>query len=260
MAVGYLAVGVDEGVMALEVTFLGTGDVFGSGGRLQTCIHVEAGSTAFLIDCGATAMPAMKRYGVDPNGIGTIFITHLHGDHFGGITYFVLDAQHASKRTDPLTIVGPPGVAGRVERAMEAMVPDLWGVEQAFDIEFLEYDPGVGLGVNGVVVTGFEVVHACGAPPFAVRIECEDRVIGYSGDTEWTPALVAAARGTDLFVSEAYFYERAVPYHLSYRTLMAHREELDTARLIVTHMNWDMLDRLEELEVDAAADGQTVTV
>lgn len=242
------------------VTFLGSGDVFGSGGRLQTCIHVDTGSSTFLIDCGASSMPAMKKQGVDPNDIETIFITHLHGDHFGGLTYFILDAQHASKRTEPITIVGPPGTKERVKRAMDAMVPDLWDVDQRFEIRFIEYESGVERTTNGVELRPYEVRHACGAPPHALRLEADGTAIGYSGDTEWRDVLVDAARDTDLFISEAYFYEREVPYHLSYRTLMSHRDELECDRLIVTHMNWDMLDRLDELEVEYAEDGLSVTV
>src|SRR3989475_11921315 len=32
--------------------FLGSGDAFGSGGRFQTCIHLESGTTQLLVDCG----------------------------------------------------------------------------------------------------------------------------------------------------------------------------------------------------------------
>ncbi len=32
------------------IKFLGSGDAFGSGGRLQTCIFVQSGDTGFLLD------------------------------------------------------------------------------------------------------------------------------------------------------------------------------------------------------------------
>lgn len=50
------------------VQFLGSGDAFGSGGRFQTCIYVDAGQTRFLFDCGASSLVAMKRFGVAPSG------------------------------------------------------------------------------------------------------------------------------------------------------------------------------------------------
>ena len=67
-------------------------------------------------------------------------------------------------------------------------------------------------------------------------------MIAYSGDTEWTPALVEASAGADAFVCEGYFFDKRVPYHLDYMTLEEHRSELSCTRLIITHMSQDMLD------------------
>ncbi len=107
----------------MKLTIIGCGDAFGSGGRLNTCFHVAAGETSFLIDCGATSLPALKARGIDRNGIGFILITHFHADHFGGIPFFILDAQFFSKRTAPLIIAGPRGLQEWFPRAMETAFP-----------------------------------------------------------------------------------------------------------------------------------------
>jgi hypothetical protein len=87
-----------SGSAPMRLQFLGCGDAFGSGGRFNTCFHVTTGSAQFLVDCGASSMIAIRRFGVEPNAIETIFITHLHGDHFGGLPFFILDAQLVSRR------------------------------------------------------------------------------------------------------------------------------------------------------------------
>ena len=99
-----------------------------------------------------------------------------------------------------------------------------------------------------------------GSPAFALRVECDGKLIAYSGDTEWTGALANAARGADLFICEAYFFEKKVRYHLDYKTLMEHRQELGCRRLIVTHMSGDMLGRLEVLDVECADDGKEIVL
>ena len=99
----------------MKLTFVGCGDAFGSGGRFNTCFHLErAAGGNVLIDCGASSMVAIRKAGVDPNGIAAILVTHLHGDHFGGLPFFILDAQLVSRRTAPLTIAGRAGSAQEI--------------------------------------------------------------------------------------------------------------------------------------------------
>ena len=82
----------------MKIQFLGCGDAFGAGGRFNTCFMVDAADTRFLIDCGATSLVAMNRLGVDPNTIDKILLTHLHGDHYGGVPFMLVHAHSASKR------------------------------------------------------------------------------------------------------------------------------------------------------------------
>lgn len=243
----------------LEVLFLGSGDAFGSGGRFQTCFHVRYGATQFLIDCGASSLIAMRRFGVDPSLLETILLSHLHGDHFGGLPFFVLDAQFG-RRTRPLIVAGPPGVETRVRDTMEVLFPGSSGAQRKFAMEFTELAEGVETTLGSLSVIPYGVVHPSGAPSFALRVTCGGKVIAYSGDTEWTDALVEAARGADLFICEAYCFEKKIKYHLDYRTLMDRRVQLGCRRLILTHMSNDMLQRLQSLDADWAEDGKRIVV
>ena len=246
--------------MTLTLQFLGSGDAFGSGGRFQACIHVKGPSVSVLLDCGASSLVAMKRFGVAPNDIDAILISHVHGDHFGGIPFFILDAQFLSKREKPLLIAGPPGIEERVRAAQEALFANSSTTVQKFEIRFSEWKDSVPTEVAGLRVTPFEVVHGSGAPPFALRLEAAGRIVAYSGDTEWTPALIDASRDADLFICEANFFEKAMKFHLDYRTLMSHRDELSCKRLILTHMNTEMIERAGALEAECAEDGLVVEV
>jgi ribonuclease BN (tRNA processing enzyme) len=58
----------------------------------------------FLIDCGATVLPALKRNKIDPGNIDIIVITHFHGDHYGGLPFLLLEAS-TSGRKKPLIIL-----------------------------------------------------------------------------------------------------------------------------------------------------------
>lgn len=243
----------------MRLTFLGSGDAFGSGARLQTCLLVETGGHRLLVDCGATSMVALNRQGVDPASVEAVLITHLHGDHFGGLPFFLLDGQFR-RGERPLVVAGPPGIETRVREAMEALFPGSSGVRRRFTTTCVEWSAGVAVDVAGVSATPYPVVHPSGAPPFALRLEGGGRVLAYSGDTEWTDTLVDAARGADLFVCEAYTFDRPIKYHLDYATVAAQRARLGCRRLILTHMSEEMLARVDSLDVEAAHDGLSLDV
>ncbi|MBR1229133.1 MULTISPECIES: MBL fold metallo-hydrolase [unclassified Bradyrhizobium] len=242
----------------MQLQFIGCGDALGSGGRANTCFHVTGASVNFLIDCGASSLPALKRLGVISDGIDLILITHFHADHFGGLPFFLLDTQF-TRRTRPLVIAGPQGIETRLTQLMEAMFEHSSKTKQRFELSVVALDPEESRSFGAVKVTPYPVVHGeSGGPFLAYRIEAEGRVIAYSADTEWTETLIPAARDSDLFVAEAYYYDRVVKNHLSLKTLEAHLPEINARRLILTHMSDDMLGRLGSLSYSTASDGLVV--
>jgi ribonuclease BN (tRNA processing enzyme) len=244
----------------VEVTFVGSGDAFGNGGRAQTCIRLRTPQLHALVDCGSTSLTALKDQGVDPGSVDLVAITHLHADHFGGLPFLVLDGQF-THRTRPLRVLGPPGTRERLRAAMEVGFPGSSTVDRRFAVDVDELVPdGTPWTEDRIAVQGWEVDHASGAPPLCLRLQAGDRVVAYSGDTAWTDALTLAATDADLFAVEAYTYDRPVRYHLDYRTLCDHARQLPSHRTVLTHMSPTMLARIADAEHPAAYDGMTVTL
>jgi ribonuclease BN (tRNA processing enzyme) len=244
----------------MRLRFVGSGDAFGSGGRYNTCFHVSGESVNFLIDCGASSLPALKRNGVKCGDIDLVLVTHFHGDHFGGLPFLLLDAQF-TRRTRPLTIAAPEGIEGRLQQTMEALFENSSKRERRFDLQIVMLRPETAANLGAVKVTPFPMVHGeSGGPFLGYRIETEGRVIAYTGDTEWNEALIPLGRDADLFISECYFYDRVVKNHLNLKTLQARLPEIKPKRLILTHMGEDMLGRLGALPYETAADGMVVEI
>ncbi len=244
------------------MTFIGSGDAFGSGGRLQTCVLVEDGMWRCLLDCGATSLVGLKAASVDPASIDAIVVSHLHGDHYGGLPFLMLDAQLNSKRSQPLLLAGHPDLERRLRATMELLFP---GSQRALDLvehDFIELVPGRPTKLSGgAVVEAFDVEHFCGSPPFAVRLTTPSgKIVAYSGDTEWTDTLLDASRDADLFIVETYFYDKTVKWHLNYATLAANLSLVTARQVIGTHLSADMLGHLDGLGVRTAHDGMTVDV
>jgi len=238
----------------VTVQFVGSGDAFGSGGRFQPCISVRSGETHVLLDVGASSLTAMQKLDLDPASVEAIIVTHLHGDHFGGIPFFILDAQFR-RGTRSLVLAGPAGVRERVLQAMEVFFPGSSRIERKFETRFVEIPARTATSVGAIGVTGYEVPHPSGAPAYALRVECGGKIIAYSGDGEWSESLVEAARGADLLICEAYYFEKIIRNHLSYATLRQQRARLECRRLILTHMSEDMLARQDEVGEAMAHDG-----
>ena len=242
---------------SVRLQFLGSGDAFASGGRFQACLRLDGGGESLLIDCGATSLVALKSAGIEPAGIGWVALSHLHGDHFAGLPFLLLDGQFRG-RTKPIVVAGPDGARDRIERTFDALYPGGAGAERAFETSFVTLADRAECQLGPAVITPFAARHGGGAPAYALRIEYGGKVIAYSGDTEWTDNLIAAAAGANLFVCECNFYDELGPGHLAYRTLVEKRGELDCERLVITHMSEDMLRHLANVDVEAAADGAVI--
>jgi len=245
----------------LTVTFAGSGDAFGSGGRYQACIHLQPGSgiAPVLLDCGATSLTALKQLRLDPGEVTTVFVSHLHGDHFGGLPFLILDGQF-SRRTTPLTIAGPPGITKRLTDTMECLFPGSSSIPRRFDIDAIEIKPGAATTVAGITVTAWEVNHPSGAPPLALRLAIAGKTIAYTGDTAWTDSLIECSAGADLLIAEAYYRDKHVPYHLRQTDLDTRRDRLTAKRIVLTHMSADMLGHPDSIAFQAAHDGLTLTL
>ncbi|KAB2851618.1 MAG: MBL fold metallo-hydrolase [Hyphomicrobiaceae bacterium] len=208
---------------------------------MHTCFHVDTGSTKFLIDCGASSLAGIRRLGIDVNEIDTIFISHLHGDHFAGLVWLRMFMEFVTKRKAPLTLVGPPGIEQRVRAAAEALFPGTMAMRTSYEIGFVELAREVRTMVGEVAVTAFEVSHPSGAPSYALRVEAGGRVLSYSGDTEWVESLIKVADGADMMLIECYGYATTVPYHMSWKIVEPHLPRLKARWIVLTHMNAEML-------------------
>jgi ribonuclease BN (tRNA processing enzyme) len=201
----------------------------------------------------------MKGAGIDPASIDTIVISHLHGDHFGGLPFFLLDAQLNSKRSTPLIVAGHADLEQRLRAAMDILFPGSQRALEVVDVAFVTLAPGTPTRLGPASVEVFAVEHFCGSPPFAIRLTTPTgKTIGYSGDTEWTDTLTAVADNADLFIAEAYFYDKTIKWHLDYTSLAKETSRLNARRLIATHLSADMLARLDDVQIDVAHDGLTI--
>ncbi len=245
----------------MRLTILGSGDAFGSGGRFNTCFLLETAKGRLVVDFGASSLIALKARNLDPNQIDGILLSHLHGDHFGGLPFLLLDAQFLARRDRPLLIAGPPGTRARLDQACEVFFPLSTLNKSRFSWSVTELPVGASSAFLGHSVSTVEVSHFSGAASTALRISDGEKVFAYSGDTEWIDALCLVAKGADLFVVECYAYSGPASGHMTWTILKERLGKLHAHRIMLTHMNPGMLARLDEARAHgllAASDGAIV--
>lgn len=246
--------------MAATVRFVGSGDSFGSGGRFQTCILVDAGGKRFTMDFGASSLIALAQQGIEHNSIDAILLTHLHGDHCGGVPFLLMDAMLSAKRERPLHIAGPRDLRYRMFLMQEALFPGMHAMQPKFDLFWTELEPGVPTDVAGLTVTAQSVRHTWQTSPTALRVEAGDKVVAYTGDGEFSEEMARVSQGADLLVAECYFHDKPVKWHLNYPQLVAHKSDFGAKRIVLTHMSKEMLAVAGQIPEECAYDGMVVAI
>ncbi len=243
----------------VRVVVLGSGDAFGSGGRAHSAYLVVAPSATFLLDCGPTVLQALKRDGYDPAAIDFVLLSHLHGDHFGGVPFLLMEYLYEHPRTRPLTVYGPPGTAPRLAALFEALYEHSARQQLPFPFDVIEVIPGTAFVTGDVTVLPFAVPHASEMVCLGYRVEVAGRSVLYSGDSGWTEEFVTRARGVDLFLCECSTFEPRMPdFHLSYREIAQRARDFGCRRLVLTHLGSEPLGRLAEISFECARDGMTI--
>lgn len=246
----------DQQVMQLHI--LGCGDAFSSGGRNHTSFLLQTVNSHILIDCGASTPMALKRAGFNFNDIDYIVLSHFHGDHYGGLPYLILEGAKLLHRKRPLSIISPPGLETRLRELLQLLYPGSEDALDAFPIHYKAYESGTPLKQPHFLLTAYEVEHAKATKPHGLRLELGDKVLAYSGDTNWHDNLPLLAQEADLFICECNFFDEEAPSHLNYITLQQKMPELTAKRIVLTHLGERMLEKKESLDMEVLNDGQRI--
>ena len=245
-----------------QVTFLGTADAFNTGGRANSCYWVDDALGSYVIDFGPTALMRSQQYEKNLYELDAILVTHLHGDHIGGLPMLFLHLNYDLKRTKPLVIAGPPSTAAFIETLWYSTYPSTVERELTFEIQFVSWVHGQWIEVCNRKVLSEPAIHDAAAEPHSLRIEGPDYAIAVSGDTGWHMALMTLSDNADLFICEATNSEAGYWGHLSVEEHAEHRDLLTPKSLVLSHLSMSALNAAEAQAVKnrwiVASDGLVI--
>jgi ribonuclease Z len=194
-----------------RVVLLGTGTPNPDPDRMGPALAILSGDRAYLVDCGPGVVRRAAQAGIKMQQLTRVFITHLHSDHTAGYPDLILTPPNAD-RADSLEAYGPPGLRAMTTHILKAWSQDfdirLHGTQPhtaaAFTVNAHDVRPGEVYRDDTLRVIAFAVPHGAWKYAYGYRFEAKDKVIVVSGDTTYSPALIAAAKGADILVHEVY--------------------------------------------------------
>ena len=200
----------------MRVTALGSGDAFCSAGRGHTSWLVDDEKGAFAVDFGATALLGLKRLGRNPQDVGAIHFTHLHGDHIGGWPFFLVDCVYRAERKTPLVVSGPPGIGDRLQALWAASYASAAERPLPFALDVRELRPGDRVELAGRRIAAYQAQHM--SPPH-VALCLRIGKLAFTGDTGSVPP--GLCEGAELLCAECTNLGDSTDQHLGWRTLRA---------------------------------------
>lgn len=244
----------------MEILFLGTGDAFGSGGRNQVSIYIKSGEIDFLLDCGPTVLSAIKRYGISTSQIKFILVSHLHGDHFGGIPYIFLDCQYVTRRDDEMVILGPQGIEEKVEKITDALYPEIASSKRNFKTRYIILRESNKQVLNDIEITPFKMIHQTYADSLGYKIKHLGKTISYTGDTGLCNSIFELADESDLMICECTNYTSQFTTHLNYMELISNKDKLNSKRILLIHLGAEIIPYLNNLQLEYTYDGMKIKI
>jgi ribonuclease BN (tRNA processing enzyme) len=242
----------------VEVTVLGAGDAFGSGGRRQSAYLVRSPSATFLIDAGPTVLAALKDANRTSNEIDFVLLSHLHGDHFAGLPFMIMEYLYDHPRQREFLIAGPRGTEERVMDLFRAMYKEAAARPPTFPLRFHTLAAGENLKIGDVAVEPFAVPHQENEPSLGIKVRVDDKVVLYSGDSGWTDEFVARTHDVDLFLCECCYWETEVAFHINYPQFERNRGRLRARRVVLSHLGREVLAKLDQVKDECARDGMVI--
>ncbi len=156
-----------------------------------------------LVDCGSNPMAKLSRYGIHPDELQDLVLTHFHPDHVYGVPILFMQ-MWLQGRKNLLNVYGLHHCLHRVDMMMKSFMIETWPdyPEMQF-IRVPEADNQLVLDNADFRITSWPTKHFIPTIGLRIEVKTTGRIVGYSCDTEPIPNIIEIARDADLLLHEA---------------------------------------------------------
>lgn len=218
----------------MDIHFLGTGSAYPGSQRDNTSICFSNDGYHVLVDVSGNPCRKLKQSGVDLGELDAVVFTHFHIDHIYGLPS-LLWGMWLEERRKPLRILCDYRNEKKLHEWLATMEADKWPI--AFPIEVKTFDGDREeelLTGGGMMISCFKALHS--VPTVGLEIQCADKVVIYSSDTEINER-IRRYEHIDILIHEATSARKVAGNHSS---LVEVVEKYDTEKIdefILVHLS-----------------------
>jgi ribonuclease BN (tRNA processing enzyme) len=218
----------------LFIQLLGTGTIFSDENHSCASTLLRYRFANILVDIGPGTFDKLKQAEVAPEDLNYIFVTHFHPDHISDLVplllYYYLKAPDKSK--EEIQVWGPPGLNNFILKMREAFGDWLNPDKRIFKIRELVQPT---YKFPEFQLSWEKVVH--NEESIGLRFTFDEKVIAFSGDSEYCHALVNLCRNATLAFLECSFPDRNPKSgHLTPGGVAKIARQAKVQKVVLTHL------------------------
>lgn len=239
---------------------LGSGNAFNQEGRLNSSYLIEFSGKNILIDCGFTTPLGLQNSKIDFNELDYIFITHYHGDHYGGLAALLLGLKYVSVQKKTMKIVGPDALKDTIQKLIAILYKGNENIVNELDIDFISVSSkGGSLDFEGFKVEALPMIHTEESLPVGYCFDFGSTTVGFTGDSGWHSGIEELIKKSDTSIVECNFIEYLTDSHLSVNQLEASEViQSKKSNVYLTHLNEAVAKEAARLGYHCLKDGFTM--
>jgi len=234
---------------SFRITVLGSSSGMPSPTSFCSSLLFQTEKLNFLLDCGPGASFSLLRQKIDPELIDSIFISHCHTDHIGGL-FLLVQMMHLLKRKRPLNVYLPEEAISGVRNYLntcylfpERIMPRLVFHEVTSDFKFEDGGVSIRIHPNRHLMGNESVIRELNCPnkmqSFCYVMDISGKRIVYSGDIQSSDDLVNIVSDADLLISEC--------FHVTVDELLALAIEKNIKSVLLTHIPPELEGKEQEI-------------
>lgn len=243
----------------MKIKTIGTGSL--SVKQKPACTLID---DKILIDCGNGIVKSLLEQDVNISQINTVLITHLHGDHILDLPFLIMQRGFESSKNE-LNIFCPTGTINAIANIIKIAYSDIddWTIlRDKTKTKFIEFEHLKDQEITpGYLANSYSVKHGNLTPAYGFVIKCNDKSIGFTGDSTYCEAIDTIINNSNATIIDASFVDGNTK-HMGVHDIELLAQKFSKT-LITTHMSAAAREQLEQkhfTNVIVPDDGQIINI